>query len=224
MAEAFVELGAEGINHLTENYYDSAHDKVREALGRKPKDDKENEQTNRADVKKKRSNRRYELPSPERDRDYDNTSYVASQSRRRDQRDESLERQSETSERVTRKYENERVDPVRPVESVLPASRRKRDSARMSYANGYAPADRPRSHDPPRNRGRDRDYDDDEDSDYDDRSGRRYGKSSGRGYDDRDGDREYEVTETERYRGPAGAVSGALVVSLRACTLIAMAC
>lgn len=194
MAEAFVELGAEAVHHVTENYHDAIYDKIT---------GKTNKNKNQSD-NQSASSRKYrnQLPSPERNRDYDRDY------NRERARDDSLERQSETSWRVTKEYENEPDDPIRPVDPKL-ERRRRRDSARMSYANGYAPSgapSRPRSQ-PPRSR-----YDDDGDSDYDEREGQRY-RTSGRGYDDRD-DRDYppydrEVIETERYRG----VSGALVIS-----------
>ncbi|KAK3086936.1 hypothetical protein LTR53_020014, partial [Teratosphaeriaceae sp. CCFEE 6253] len=65
---------------------------------------------------------RYELPSPERERGIPG-------------RDDSLERQSETSARITSAYRNERDDPTRPVDPAL-EKRRRRDSGRMSHANG----------------------------------------------------------------------------------------
>lgn len=206
MAEAFVELGAEGINHLTEHHWESTYDRVR---GRKNKHKNKNEHTGDGDGgggknsqsdsgsgRKATRDYRYQLPSPERDRDADNAA----------RREDSLERQSQSSERILKAYENEPDDPRRPVDPKI--EQRRRDSARMSRVNGgYAAsqaAGRPRSQ-PPRGR-----YDDD-DSDYDEYDGRRQ-RTSGRGYDDRD-DRDYpydrEVIETERYQG----VSGALAVS-----------
>lgn len=181
MAEAFVELGATGVNHLVENHWEKGYDRL-----------------TKGDRKKDRPGKsRNQLPSPERERDPPTRTAAAGDTagdRRGSLRSESLERESETSRRVTREYENERDDPTRSVKSVLPDRRRGRDSAKMSYANGYAPS-HGRSQ-----RGR---YDDDEDSDYDDREGRRY-RTSGRGYDDR-GDRGYpydrEIIETERYKG-----------------------
>ncbi|KAK5122950.1 hypothetical protein LTR85_003515 [Meristemomyces frigidus] len=186
MAEAFVELGAEGINHLTNNYWDSTYDRVR---GRKNKNKSESGNSRR-DSKKENRDYKYQLPSPERDRDIDSAT----------RREDSLERQSLSSERILKAYENEPDDPRRPVDPKL--EERRRDSAKMSYVNGgYAASQgpgRPRSQ-PPRGR-----YDD-EDSDYDEHEGRRQ-KTGGRGYDDRD-DRDYpydrEVLETERYKGPA---------------------
>ncbi|OTA22281.1 hypothetical protein BTJ68_14230 [Hortaea werneckii EXF-2000] len=176
MAEDFVELGATGIGHLTDKYFDQGYDRVQDYRKRR---------------KSKRENRpyRYQLPSPERDPDFD------THSRRAD----SLERESLTSERVLRAYENEPDDPRRKVDPRVEEKRR-RDSARMSYYNGYAD-ERPRSQ-PPRSR-----YYDDEDSDYDEREGRRHRGRGGYGYDDRnveERDTPYgrEIVETERYRGP----------------------
>ncbi|KAK4540071.1 hypothetical protein LTR36_009812 [Oleoguttula mirabilis] len=183
MAEAFVELGAEGLNHFTENHFENTYDRVR---GRKNRGNSGKKQSDGG--KKENRDYKYQLPSPERDRDIDGTTV----------REDSLERQSQSSERLLKAYENEPDDPRRPVDPKL--EKRRRDSARMSYANGgYTPSQapgRPRSQ-PPRGR-----YDD-EDSDYDEHEGRRQ-RTSGRGYDDRD-DREYdrEVIETERYKGPA---------------------
>lgn len=165
--------------------------------------------------------RRYinQLPSPERERNF--TDPASPDTRRDSRRPSSLERQSQTSERILRAYENEVDDPSRKVESVLPeythlkGTNRNRD---MSYANGYggdnasyAPS-RPRSQQPPKSRH----YDDDEGSDYDERNGRHY-RSGGRGYDDdRDRDYDREIIETERYRGVSS--SQALVVSLSTIT------
>jgi hypothetical protein len=171
------------VNHFSNTeHFDKLHDKVTGSSSKR-------------DSKPRRY--RNQLPSPERD---DRRSSV--------QRDDSLERQSLQSDRITTAYENERDDPIRPVDPKLEKKRR-RDSARMSYANGYAPQDRAHSAQPPRNR-----YYDDDDSDYDERTGRRY-KDGGRGYDDRyddSDDRGYdrEVITEERYRG----VSGPLVVSI----------
>ncbi|KAI7090714.1 hypothetical protein KC356_g1345 [Hortaea werneckii] len=173
----FVELGATGIGHLTDKYFDQGYDRVQDYRKRR---------------KSKKENRpyRYQLPSPERDPESDNHS----------RRADSLERESLTSERVLRAYENEPDDPRRKVDPRVEEKRR-RDSARMSYYNGYAD-ERPRSQ-PPRSR-----YYDDEDSDYDEREGRRHrGRGGGYGYDDRnveERDTPYgrEIVETERYRGP----------------------
>ncbi|TKA75083.1 hypothetical protein B0A55_05591 [Friedmanniomyces simplex] len=202
MAEEFVELGIEAVNHVTDKHWDTIHDHsarvIRKGTGRKrppppPSSagggDRGRDQQD-PDSKPRRY--RYELPSPERERGT------------QQQRDDSLERQSETSARVTSAYRNERDDPVRPVDPAL-EKRRRRDSARMSYANGYgARDDRAHSAQPPRNRY----YDDDGDSDYDEREGRRYKSGGARGYEDRDDDRGYdrEVVETERYRGVSGAL------------------
>ena len=177
----FVELGATGVDHLTDKYFDQYYDKVQDYRSRRKAGKKEN------------LNFRYQLPSPERDPDFDH----------RSKRADSLERESLTSERVLRAYENEPDDPRRKVDPRIEEKRR-RDSARMSYAGGYQP-DRPRSQ-PPRSR-----YYDDELSDYDEREGRRY-KGSGRGYGYDDRDREErdtpygrEIIETERYRGVSPA-------------------
>jgi len=193
MAEGFVELGATTVDHLTDKYWDTAYDKVRS-------------KKNQHDSKKE--NRRYknQLPSPERDPQYDQGT------ERGTARDDSLERESLRSERIIKAYENEPDDPRRKVDPRI-EDKRRRDSARMSNANGYGYDSRARSQGPARSR-----YDDDGDSDYDDREGRRY-KSSGRGYDDRD-DRDYpydrEVIETERYRG----VSTSLCISIGRYTYI----
>lgn len=210
----FIELGAEGINHLVENHWDSGYDRI---AGRNNKKNKN--QRSKTDPRARKSRNQLPSPEPDRDRDRDRererdfppaaaagaAAGYAAGDRRNSPRSDSLER-SETSERITRAYEDERDDPTRTVHSVLsPQRRRRRDSARMSQANGYAPS-RQRSQGPPRDR-----YEDDEASDYDEREGRRY-RTSGRGYNDRD-DRDYpydrEIIETERYKG----VSGPLVAS-----------
>jgi len=188
MAEEFVELGAEAVNHITENHWDAIHDNTvkvihrgkhgKSSSGRDGNRDRDRDRESNVDRHRERKYRA-ELPSPERER----------------VRDDSLERQSETSARVTQQYRNERDDPIRPVDPAL-EKRRRRDSARMSYANGYGQQDRAHSAAPPRSRY----YDDDGDSDYDEREGRRYKSGGARGYeDDRGYDR--EVIETERYRG-----------------------
>ena len=202
MAEPFVELGAEGINHLTDKYWDPVYDTVTRKKKPEPRVTEIKEQIKphlssvgtQSQAPRRQRNR---LPSPEgdvspRDRDL----YSDRRSRRRDS---SLERESQTSHEVRRQYQQERDDPVRRPETVLSKRdlNKLRDSRRdstMSHANGYA--DRPRSQQPPRNRYSG--YDDD-DSDYDEHSGQRY-KGRGRGYDD---DRGYdrEIYETERYQG-----------------------
>lgn len=209
MADAFIELGATGIDKLTDKYYDIAYDSVtKKKPGQRVTEIKEQIKprlSGNANQRKQRNR----LPSPEGDVDRRDKDFYADRGsdRPRRRRDSSLERESLTSAQVLDEYESERTDPPRKPESVL--SKRdlntlRRDSkvgsSRMSYANGYA-FDRPRSQQPPRNR-----YYDDDDSDYDERTGRRYG-ATGRGYDDREYDR--EIVETEQYRG----VSDAPVVS-----------
>lgn len=216
MGEAFVELGAEGINALTDKYWDTGYDylskkrapprvaelkeQVKGGLGFSSHHQQSNHKPH------KHHNR---LPSPEGDVDPRDKDFYSQSGRRR--RESSIERESETSHRVRHEYRRERDDPVRKPESVLSkrdlnSIRDDRRDSRMSHANGYA--DRPRSQQPPRSRYGG--YDDD-DSDYDERTGKRY-SARGRGYDDRDDDVPYdrEVIETERYRG----VSGALIVSI----------
>ncbi|WPH01587.1 pre-mRNA-splicing factor 38B-like protein [Acrodontium crateriforme] len=203
MAEAFVELGAEAVTHLTNNHFETAYDKVRDRFSgsnsRQQQQQQPSDYANRSTTSTSAQSRRRQknqLPSPERDQFVQTTRSV--------RRNDSLERESETSERVLRAYENEPDDPRRKVESVL-SVRTNRDRDRRDSANkmstylqpdrdGYAASQRPRSQ-PPRSR-----YDDDGDSDYDDREGRRY-KSNGRGYDDRDDGYDREIIETERYRG-----------------------
>ncbi|KAF2768946.1 hypothetical protein EJ03DRAFT_351783 [Teratosphaeria nubilosa] len=196
MAETFVELGATTVDHLTEQYWDRAYDKV-SGRKRQTSPGAQAEGDPRNIVSSRNPGRhRNTLPSPERERDRD-TVYISE--RRKQKRDDSLERESQASERVIGAYENERDDPIRPVDPRL--ERARRDSARpMSQANGYAPSARPRSANPPRTKY----YDDD--SDHDERDGRRY-RSSGRGYDDYD-DQPYdrEIIETERYRGVSNAL------------------
>jgi hypothetical protein len=121
-----------------------------------------------------------------------------------DQDEESIQ-----SERVLREYEAERDDPKRkPSASLVGRSvslrqpkDRRRDSTRMSHANGgYGRSERPGSQ---RGGGSKYDdyYDDEYESDYDDRTGRR-AKTTGRGYDaERDREFDREIIETERYRG-----------------------
>jgi hypothetical protein len=203
-----VELGATALDHITDNHFEKAWDRVRQARGLPPTYTPPSGGAATASGvpggqgqpprSRNIGRHRNTLPSPEEGDRERNTVYIE----RRRVRDDSLERQSETSERVLRSYQLEADDPVRPVDKKL-----QRESVRaMSQANGNAPP-RPRSQ-PPRTRY----YDDDDDSDYDERDGRRY-RASGRGYEDRD-DRDYvpydrEIVETERYRG----VSNALVVS-----------
>ena len=226
MAEAFVELGAEGVNYLTEKHWDTIHDTVT----RKKKTSKDNntqEYTREVDQEKivfeepnsssKRRRQKNRLPSPEGSvRAWNKENY---RNRRESIRSESLDRESERSERVIRAYEADPRDPPAKPESVLSKKdlrKLRRNEANMSYANGYSNTNlqapqqsdyRRNSQPPPRSRYQ---YDDD-DSDYDERTGRRY-RTTGRGYDDGyDDDRGYdrEVVTTERYRG----VSNALVVS-----------
>ena len=120
--------------------------------------------------------------------------------------DESLE-----SERVLREYEAERDDPKRKItpslvaKSVSQQKDPRRDSGKMSHANGgYGRSERPGSQ-----RGGtkyDDYYDDEYESDYDDRTGRR-ARTTGRGYDtERDRSFDREIIETERYRGVSHTV------------------
>ncbi|KAK3676670.1 hypothetical protein LTR78_003445 [Recurvomyces mirabilis] len=216
MAEAFVELGAEGVNHVVENYWDNIHDGAKKVVtGQSPSAPTKQQQeakphapasqagsqysrAHRQDSKRDGRQRKYrnELPSPERD--YDNRG----EGRQRRRRSDSLERESLTSERVTTAYENERDDPIRPIDPKLDRKLR-RDSGRMSYAGGLGAGDRQdRAHSAQPSRSK---YYDDDESDYDERTGKRY-SGGGRGYDDRhDDDRGYdrEVITEERYRGPA---------------------
>ena len=235
MAETFVELGAEGVNYVTEKHWDRIHDTItgrkstntttetKERVVRSSDDDPPPSQpsqsavSGRSSVRRKQRNR---LPSPEGSIEaWDRESYSA---RSRDQvRSPSLDRESQRSEQVIRAYEADRSDPPARPEAVLPQKdlRKLRRDSRMSYGNnngGYAQSNlapsqqgdrkQSQSQQPPRSR-----YYDDEDpgSDYDERTGQRY-RSTGRGYDDRyDDDYDREVVTTERYKG----VSGALVVS-----------
>lgn len=126
-----------------------------------------------------------------------------------------LDEESVQSERVLREYEAERDDPSRkPTASLVAKSTGgrtskddRRDSTRMSYANGgqgYGRSERGERERPTSQRGGskyDDYYEDDYESDYDDRTGRRT-KTTGRGYDaDRDREFDREIIETERYRG-----------------------
>ena len=119
-----------------------------------------------------------------------------------------IDEESEQSEQILREYEAERDDPKRKPSASLVARSvslrqpkdRRRDSARMSHANGgYGRSERPTSQ---RGGSKYDDYYDDEyESDYDDRTGRRT-KTTGRGYDaERDREFDREIIETERYRG-----------------------
>ena len=192
----FVELGAEGLDHLTDKYFERGYDKVKNR-----KQSKKQQKSSAVGSENQPQQRKYRLPSPERERGEPPPV-----------RDREIEEQSETSERVLRAYENERDDPKRrPNPSIVGAPRRgppPRDfvppttigvntaGATMgSYATGYAPSQRPNSQQPPKQR-----YYDDDDSDYDERSGRRQ-RASGRGYDDDDRNYDREIVETERYRG-----------------------
>lgn len=225
MAEAFVELGAEGVNYVAEKHWDKIHDTVtgknrntaaQDAQSRVSNNRDQNQNPPPAsDICGKRRRQKNRLPSPEGSiEQWDKENY---RHRRESIRSESLDRESERSERVIRAYEADPRDPPARPESVLSKrdlKRLRRNEAKMSYANGYANTNlqapqsdyRRNSQPPPRTR-----YYDDDDSDYDERSGRRY-RTTGRGYDDEyENDRGYdrEVVTTERYRG----VSGALVVS-----------
>jgi type IV secretory pathway VirB10-like protein len=119
-----------------------------------------------------------------------------------------IDEESQQSEQVLREYEAERDDPKRKPSASLvarslslrQAKDRRRDSVRMSHANGgYGRSERPTSQ---RGGSRYDDYYDDEyESDYDDRTGRRT-RTTGRGYDaERDREFDREIIETERYRG-----------------------
>ncbi|KAK5110643.1 hypothetical protein LTR62_005683 [Meristemomyces frigidus] len=204
----FVELGAEGVNHVVENYWDDInHGASRIRHGGKAKDDKYGNGERTIEEKKDIYRERSEYPTSERGGGASRVSGKSGGARRyRNQlpsperesaaREDSLERQSLTSDRITSAYENERDDPIRPVDPKLDRKLR-RDSGRMSYAGGYN--DRAHSAQPPRSR-----YNDDNGSDYDERTGKRYSGGGARGYDDHD-DRGYdrEVITEERYRGPA---------------------
>lgn len=205
MAEPFVELGATGVDKLTDKYFDSAYDFVtKKKPGARVTEIKEQIKphlSSSAAPSNHQRKQRNRLPSPEGDVGPRGRDFYSDDRGHHRRRHSSLERESLTSAQVIDDYESERNDPTRKPESVL--SKRdlntlRRDSkvgSRMSYANGgYAP-DRPRSQQPPRSR-----YDYDDDSDYDERTGRRY-KSSGRGYDDRDDYYDREIIETERYNG-----------------------
>ena len=163
MAEAFVELGAEGVNYVTENHWDKIHDTVTQRVrsgkqsitGGRDRDsrdrDRENYQpqnyrdsddppppaTASAVSGRSRRKQRNRLPSPEGSiEEWDKQSYR--QSTRDNQRSPSLDRESQQSERVIRAYEADPRDPpVRP-ETVLPQKdlRNLRRDSRMSYANG----------------------------------------------------------------------------------------
>nr|POF07696.1 hypothetical protein CFP56_70598 [Quercus suber] len=197
----FVELGAEATNHLTEKHFDKVYDKFSKRKS-KSNGDQDNNQGDgtRSAVTNASGRRRHrnQLPSPERDPQYEDTRDPYQQNIVRDLSPE----RSETSERVLRAYEAERDDPRRKPETVFVSTSSRKDGRRnMSGYTGYPSGgasgydQRPRSQ-PPRSR-----YDYDGDSDYDDREGRRYTRS-GRGYRD-DDDYEREVIETERYKGPA---------------------
>lgn len=123
-----------------------------------------------------------------------------------------IDEESQQSEQILREYEAERDDPKRKPSASLvarsvslrQAKDRRRDSVRMSHANGgYGRSERPTSQ---RGGSKYDDYYDDEyESDYDDRTGRRT-KTTGRGYDaERDREFDREIIETERYRGVSSA-------------------
>lgn len=133
------------------------------------------------------------------------------------QRQASPDDESLHSERVLREYEAERDDPKRkPSASLVGRSvslrqpkDKRRDSAKMSHANGgYGRSERPASQRGGGGGSKYDDYYDDEyESDFDDRTGRRT-KTTGRGYDaERDRDFDREIIETERYRGVSLACS-----------------
>jgi hypothetical protein len=241
MAENFVELGAEGVNYLTEKHWDKIHDTVDRRVRQtrqtftKTKDPvAENPpppppdpapQSVSGRSRRKQKNR---LPSPEGSiESWDKETYR--QTTRDTQRSPSLDRESQRSEQVIRAYEADPRDPPARPEEVLPKKdlKKLRRDSRMSYGgNGYAGSNlapgggyerqrQSQSQQPPRSRY----YDEDEDSDYDERTGQRY-RASGRGYDDRynDDDNYREVVTTERYKG----VSGALVVSIPISSLPSM--
>ena len=234
----FVELGAEGVNWVTEKHWDTIHDTVSKPFKKKQdQNQNQNQKANNSQNDKlvysrtdppppsqsgKRRRQKNRLPEPEDDiKNWDKENY---RSRRDSIRSASLDRESQRSEQVLRAYESDPRDPPARAETVLSKKdlkklNRDRGAANMSYANGgygygnqsLAPGqyDQRRSSQPPP---RSRYYDDDDGSDYDEKSGRRY-RTTGRGYDDGyDDDRDYdrEVITTERYKG----VSGALVVSI----------
>ena len=231
MAEPYVELTGEAVNYIVDKHWDRVYDKTSQGVQKvRVKSGLGGDKAEAVAVGvggenvvpvapaqsavSRGSQRKHvnSLPSPEPS-EHSIEAWVRETARasNRDsrRRDRSIERQSETSERVISAYESERHDPKRKPESVL--SRRDLDRLRrdrkMSYANygNNQQQQRPQSAGP-----RTRYYDDD-DSDYDEKSGRRY-RASGRGYedDDYDDDRGYdrEVVTTERYKG----VSNALVV------------
>ena len=239
MAEAFVELGAEGVNWVTDKYFESGYDKVQQRFkGKKGNQNNQKDQNSQgrrgtydetyetkenvavggpnqqySTVSGRQRRHQNRLPSPEGKpgaRDIPRNNQPP--------RSPSLDRESLRSEQVIRAYEADPRDPPARPETVLSKKdlKKLRRESRMSYANGYgggsnmqAPYDSRRPQSQQPAKSR---YYDDDDSDYDERTGRRY-RTTGRGYDDGyDDDRDYdrEVVTTERYRG----VSGALVVSI----------
>jgi hypothetical protein len=233
MAEAFVELGAEGVNYITENHWDKIHDPIasrirstkqtttetRERVVEDPPPPPPDPAPRSAVSGRSRRKQKNRLPSPEGSiESWDKETYR--QTTRDTQRSPSLDRESQRSEQVIRAYEADPRDPPARPEEVLPKKdlKKLRRDSRMSYGGGgYAGSNlapggydnrrQSQSQQPPRSRY----YDEDDDSDYDERTGQRY-RASGRGYDDRynDDDNYREVVTTERYKG----VSGALVVSI----------
>ncbi|KAK3726136.1 hypothetical protein LTR37_000284 [Vermiconidia calcicola] len=168
MAEAFVELGAEGINYFTEKHYDRVYDRLtgaqkreraqqqqQQQQGNNQQQEKNDQQQGNDQQQHSHNQYRNEAPSavsgrsrrtqknrlPEPEGDYQSYHKENYRDRRRDsQRSASLDRESEQSEQVIRAYENDRRDPPRPVESVLTQKdlSKLRRDSRMSHANGYA--------------------------------------------------------------------------------------
>lgn len=235
--EDALELGMEGLDRVTDKYYDKVYDKAKKHNPLSRKSGENNYPTEQSTVdgapEDQQSERRYrenekgasrtnskrsggagrpraQLPSPEpEDRDYyyhsssqqpdghNNTSSGTTPRRRAYydsyyDDDPELERQSETSERVLRAYENEKDDPRRrPDPSLIGSARQRRSRPPKDSEMSYDYDRRPSSQQP-----RSRHYGDG-DSDYDERTGTTHRKTS-RGYDD---GYDREIIETERYHG-----------------------
>ena len=161
MADGFVELGAEGVNYVVENYWDQVHDPVynlssktkQKITGRKAPPPQQAQQQQAAQPQdqpppsaapasavsaRSRRKQKNRLPSPEGSIESWNRDLYR-QTSREEPRSPSLDRESQRSEQVIRAYEADPRDPPARPEEVLPKKdlRKLRRDSRMSHANGY---------------------------------------------------------------------------------------
>ncbi|KAK5165770.1 uncharacterized protein LTR77_008693 [Saxophila tyrrhenica] len=166
MAAEFAELGAEGINWVTDKYYDTIYDNVDARIHKKKRAQQALQQQQQQPGgqqqggQKNQSRGNYDNSYNPQQQNYQTHPPPQSNSGRRRQKNrlpspegnapnwdsrkenQDFDRESEVSERVIRAYESERDDPSRKAESVLSKRDLKklnsRDAAKMSYANGYS--------------------------------------------------------------------------------------